>query len=375
MLALLALAAFAAAPVPDYRREESWLCRPGRADACSARQTDGAMTADGTALPPPAASPPAHPAADCFYVYPTVSLDPKPNSDMIAGEEERGAAAAQFARFAGACRTFAPVYRQVTLTALRTMLGSGSASGEARPGFALAYGDVVAAWHSYLAHDNRGRPFVLIGHSQGSLLLKRLVAEEIDGRPIAGRLLSAILPGTTIEVPPGRDTGGSFKALPLCRADGQTGCVLTWASYRDSTPPPPTALFGRAATPGMVAACTNPAALAGGSAGLGAVLGFPWWQGGVARYRPPAAIPASPVFIAAPGLLRGACRMADGAAWLAVAVDPAAAGLAATLTGTAAIGDAAWPDWGWHVVDVAIVQDDLIRLVRRQTGTWRARRR
>ena len=44
----------------------------------------------------------------------------------------------------------------------------------------LAYRDVLAAWRNYLATSNQGRPFVLIGHSQGSLMLQMLIAREIE---------------------------------------------------------------------------------------------------------------------------------------------------------------------------------------------------
>ena len=42
------------------------------------------------------------------------------NSDMTAGPEEHGVILQQFARFASVCRVYAPLYRQVTLTALRS---------------------------------------------------------------------------------------------------------------------------------------------------------------------------------------------------------------------------------------------------------------
>ena len=45
------------------------------------------------------------PPIDCFYVYPTVSMDPPPNSDMTAGNEERNVIRQQFARFRSQCRT------------------------------------------------------------------------------------------------------------------------------------------------------------------------------------------------------------------------------------------------------------------------------
>ena len=71
------------------------------------------------------------------------------------------------------------------------------------------YADVLSAWNTYLARYNGGRGIVLIGHSQGSNVLRRL----IDGKPIQSRLISAIIPGANVAVPPGRDAGGSFQPL------------------------------------------------------------------------------------------------------------------------------------------------------------------
>ncbi len=379
MLPLLMLAAATATPV-DYSRAESWLCRPGRSDACARDATRTVVSPDGAMRPEAVVREPA-PAVDCFYVYPTASLDPTPNSDMEAGVEERGQAASQFAAFASVCQTFAPIYRQVTLTALRSALVAPAAGSPARiaADWNLAYGDVRAAWHDYLARDNRGRPFVLIGHSQGSLMLKRLIADEIDGRPIARQMVSAILPGTAVLVPRGKDVGGDFKALPLCRGNGQTGCVVTWASYRD-TPPPSNGLFGRSPDASQEAGCTNPARLGGGAAPLDAVLGFPWWVKGVVQYRQPpsgwaaAGVPVPTRFARLPGLLSGECVAAGGFSYLAVSVK-AGGDIGAYATSPETVGDAAYPEWGWHVIDIAIVQADLVRLVGRQAEAWRDRNR
>src|SRR5438067_13027789 len=73
-------------------------------------------------------------------------------------------------------------------------------------------------------------------------------------------------------VPPGKEAGDSFKHMPLCHSDSQTGCVITYASFRSTVPPPADTLFGKVADPNMVAACTNPAALAGGAGELHAYL-------------------------------------------------------------------------------------------------------
>lgn len=372
---MLLAAALAAAPV-DYARSDHWLCRPGRSDVCAA---DLSVTRiDATGQPRVERAPTQRPAdVDCFYVYPTVSLDPGGNSDLEPDRTERGMTEAQFAPFRSVCRTFAPLYRQVTLTALRKGFGGGGIPGD----FNLAYVDVLAAWRQYLAKDNRGRAFVLVGHSQGSLLLKRLVAEEIDGKPVQRRMLSAILPGTAVLVPAGRDVGGDLRTVRLCRRDGQIGCVVTWASYRAGTPPPANALFGVSRRAGMVAGCTNPARLVGGVASLDARFGAPWWKGGVAQYAPPAAgwgVAGKPIttrYLAMPGLLSGVCATSGAVSYLSVQVSPASAPeLAETVAGTATIGDVAYPEWGFHVVDMAIVQGDLLEMVRRQRRAYTRRR-
>ncbi|GGA56039.1 DUF3089 domain-containing protein [Sphingomonas psychrolutea] len=375
---MLFLLAAAVTPVPtDYRVPANWLCRPGRADACAGDIAATIVALDGTQTVEPAAKR-AAPKADCFYVYPTTSMDPTPHSDLIAGDGETGMAASQAAPFRSACRVFAPLYRSVTLPALRAAMRTGTRLSGAD--FELPYADVRAAFRAYLTRDNHGRPFALIGHSQGSALLKRLVIEEIDDKPIQRQMLSAILPGTAVLVPRGRDVGGDLKSVPLCRAATQTGCVVTWASYRDTNPPPANALFGRAGGSDLVAGCTNPAHLTGGVAPLDPLLGFPWWRGGVAQFKQPAiwAARGKPVgtrFVRMPGLLSGACVARGDVRYLAVQVTPGAAtDLVAATVGPDTVGDTAYPDWGFHVIDIAIVERDLIRLVAAQSAAWHKRK-
>src|SRR5206468_3175170 len=126
-------------------------------------------------------------------------------------------------------------YRQVTLAGLRRSMAGG---GRAVLDRGLGYDDVRDAWHYYLEHDNNGRGFVVIGHSQGSYILAELIRQEIDGKAIESRLVSAILAGMTLAVPRGKDVGGTFQHVPLCRTASQIGCVITYASYRSTVPPP-----------------------------------------------------------------------------------------------------------------------------------------
>lgn len=374
LLAAASLAAVQASPgAPDYTSDAAWLCRPGREDACTRDLSATVVPPDGRMVREPFKAA-ANPKFDCFYVYPTVSNDKAPNSDMTANEEELRVAQAQAARFRGVCRVFAPLYRQVTLTALRQILFGGTPAVDR----AMAYDDVKAAWNAYLARDNGGRGVVLIGHSQGSGVLKQLVQREIEGRPVAGRIVSAMLIGTNVTVPQGKDVGADFKAMPLCRRADQSGCIVSYVSFRADSPPPDNSRFGRAAAPGMAVACTNPAALGGGiartrpylmaaGAGEGGARMARWTASGEAVTTP---------FVAAPGLLSAQCVTAGGASYLAVTVNANPADARTdTIVGDVMVGDRVLKDWGLHLIDMNIAMGDLVALAETQATAWARRRR
>ncbi len=347
-----------AAAAIDYTQPANWLCLPGRADACHTDQSATAVAADGStsAIAWQAA---ARPKIDCFYVYPTVSLDPGPNSDMAAGPEERSVVNQQLNRFASQCRLFAPMYRQVTLAALRSAMTGAPMAGIDRE---LPYRDVRDAWRAYLANHNAGRDVVLIGHSQGSGVLKRLIAEEIDGKPAQKQLITAILAGTNILVPAGKVVGGDFKAIPLCTRTGERGCVISFVSFRAVAPPPANSRFGRTPVAGMQVACVNPAAIDGGSGAADAYLP----AGRVGQSGQPPIVWAKGVkvatpFVTVPGLITSECIDRDGAHYLALTLhgDPAGP-RTTTIAGDVVVGGAVLADWGLHLIDVNASMGNLV---------------
>jgi hypothetical protein len=374
--ALLAAPAAAQAPAytaPDYTQDANWLCRPGRADACSADISVTKVAADGRTVIIPSAPADPKAAIDCFYVYPTVSTDATANSDMVIDAAETNVAKVQFAPFRTVCRPFAPMYRQVTLKALRDVL-TGQASTADR---VMAYRDVVAAWNDYLARDNGGRGVVLVGHSQGSGVIKALLQNEIEGKPVARQLVAAYIPGNNVLVPAGKDIGGDLKSTPLCRGARQTGCVVAWVSFRDGKAPPADSRFGRTQAPGMAVACINPAALGGGRAPLAAALPAssaivdnasaqaPWAKG----------VTVSTPFVTLPGLLSGECRAVDGAHVLAIRTDANPSDARTdSIGGDVVAGGQIVESWGLHLIDVNAVLGDLVALADAQGKAWMAAR-
>jgi hypothetical protein len=201
---------------------------------------------------------------------------------------------------------------------------------------------------------------------------------EIDGKP-AQRLLVWALPiGNNFRVPEGRDVGGDLKHIPLCRDRRQTGCLITYNTYRAEAPPPDNAVLGGRLADGMRLACVNPAALAGGEAPLDAYLEarhmpgeipidgqLPWLPDGPAIETP---------YVRAPGLLRGECRSDDHGDYLALTIHPDPADpRPIDVLGEVRRGGKVLPEWGFHVIDMELAMGDLVRVVEAQAESWQQR--
>jgi hypothetical protein len=359
----------APAAAPDYTNPDTWLCRPGRNDACTVDLDATVIQADGTMTVERFHADPNAPI-DCFYVYPTVSRQRTPNADMTIEAAETNVVLHQFARFGAKCRLYAPMYRQVTLAVIAGLRGADRT---------LGYDDVRDAWNEYLAHDNHGRGVVLIGHSQGSGVLTRLIANEIDGKPVQKQLVSAILMGTSLQVPPGKDVGGAFKSVPTCHSATQLGCVIAFADFRADSPPPPNSRFGKGRpADGTVAVCVNPSALGGGSGPVRAYLATSAGQiasetdSAPAWTDPPQKIDTP--FVELPGLLTAECISDDHGNYLAITIHPTPGGNRTnTIAGDVVIGGVVQKDWGLHLIDADLHIGKLVEIVGDESKSYQDR--
>jgi hypothetical protein len=339
-----------------------WLCRPGTApDPCTTPLSATVVPATGQRTTESSAPAP-DPAFDCFYVYPTVSTQKADNSSLKIQPAEIGAAVSQAAPFSQDCRVWAPMYRQRTAGSLAKGLGNDPAAD------AVAYKSLLAGWSDYLAHYNDGRPVIFIGHSQGAAMLIRLLSGKIDSNPqLRSRMVSAIIAGGNVTVPDGRDVGATFRHIPLCTSEGQTGCVIAYSSFPQE--PPADSLFGRPGkgvslqsgqtkTKGLQVACVNPAALGGGAGPL-----TPWFITSTEPAPPPA---VSTLWVIYPDLYTAACEHAAGASWLQVN-DIAAPGDARPV-----VKETLGPTWGYHLDDINLASGNLVKDVQQQEQAYTA---
>jgi hypothetical protein len=359
----------ATTPGLDYADPSHWVCRPD-GPVCHDDLTAAAIGADG-GVAIERFAPATHPKIDCFYVYPTVSMSQEVNAPPPVTEAERRSVRQQAERLTSVCRLYVPFYRQRPVGGMA--LRKSMSAAERQASFQMIDADIDAAWAYYMAHDNHGRGVVLVGHSQGSGVLQGLIRRHIEGQPAQARIVSAILPGSGVTAPRGTDVGGTFKVLPVCRRDGQTGCVIVFNSFRPDALIPPEKVFQ---FPGGDTLCVNPAALAGGPGVLKPYLStsgetiIPDFTAKQAAWTTAAAKIEAP-FVTLPGYYAAECRSDTHGVYLAIVPQPRPGD---RRTG-ALVGD--WiqdgqrnDTMGLHLIDLNLVMGNLIDVLNTQAKAW-----
>jgi pimeloyl-ACP methyl ester carboxylesterase len=360
----------------DYSDPNLWVCRPGiDKNECYGDLDATAFYADGTSkvIKHERAT---DPKFDCFYVYPTVDLTGMGNTTNLSDiSHVLDALLNQGARFSRICEVYAPLYRQLAISAATAAAsdagtgGDGGASISLTGGRDIAYGDVAAAFDYYMEHWNHERKFVLIGHSQGTFMLQQLMAEKFDvasGDALRKQLVSALLVGGGPVVPANQAVGGTFENIPACTAAAQVGCIVGYNSFAIEKPPEPTTTaFGKASA-GNEVICTEPTML---SRNTGLSKG---------SYNPKdlntaAFVPNTPAgtlpefdtpFALFPEVFKGECVRKNGLHYLEVSVGTDSTDKRSIApyrnTLTESIG------FGLHVTDFNLFLDDLIEGVKLQ---------
>jgi hypothetical protein len=236
-----------------YADPGMWYSRPGMGAADPARY-----------LPTGATAPAERGDYAVFFVHPTSYIRPAIGADAPwnapLGDDEAEARARLFLRgmaspFAAADEIWAPKYRQAVFGAFLTD------KPEAQQALDLAYRDVAQAFDFFVATVDKDEPIVLAGHSQGALMVLRLLREKIVGTPLEKRIAMVYPIGWPVSVAHDLPALG----LPACATPDQAGCIATWSSFAE--PADPSQLLERfTATPGFdgeprgtgAILCTNP---------------------------------------------------------------------------------------------------------------------
>ena len=116
-----------------------------------------------------------------------------------------------------------PRYRQAAFGAFLTTRPEGTQAID------LAYRDVEQAFEQFRAEIGPSTPFILAGHSQGSLHMLHLLADKIAGTPDADRLVAVYAIGWPVSI----EADLPALGVAACEQPKQTRCLISWQSYAE----------------------------------------------------------------------------------------------------------------------------------------------
>jgi pimeloyl-ACP methyl ester carboxylesterase len=94
--------------------------------------------------------------------------------------------------------------------------------------------DAVAAFDYYIQHYNHGRPFILAGHSQGSNVLRNLLAEYMKDHPdVYARMIAAYVIGFPVTT----EYLAANPQLKFAESADDTGVIISYNTQAPDVPP------------------------------------------------------------------------------------------------------------------------------------------
>ncbi len=163
---------------------------------------------------------------DVFYLYPTLNTDNKdkrwnvPINDLDQQEKVLGKAVImQASAFSEVGQIYVPYYRQAHVRSFKLLDFGGKEALE------VAYQDVKKAFETYLKKYNKGKPIVLLGHSQGTTHAIRLLEDFFDNKPLQSKLVAAYIPGIRIKP-------NHFKTIKAMTKPDETGGFVSWNTFK-----------------------------------------------------------------------------------------------------------------------------------------------
>jgi hypothetical protein len=210
-------------PAPDYSQAAMWSTLPFHQDEADIIPKGEQWVSDSLK------------EADVFYIYPTIYTKGKTWTADLSNKNlnkriDKFPVHFHASVFNASARVYTPRYRQGIIDCFYDTINGPL-------GLDFAYQDVRAAFLYYMEHYNHGRPIIIASHSQGSSHAWRLLREFFDTSALRKQLVCAYVVGMGVD-------GKSYQMLRPCPAANQTGCYVTWSSFKMGYDPGKSVLRG-----------------------------------------------------------------------------------------------------------------------------------
>ncbi len=198
----------------DYSDDANWAALPGKESFANASPAGEVRTM-------------AMPDVDVFFVHPTTYLNSDTWNAPLNDEDanlrvEKRVLKLQASAYNLAGNIYAPRYRQATFGAFFDQEGDGLKA------LIYAYTDVLNAFDQFIAARNDGRPFILAGHSQGSLHLLALLQQRLAGTPLADRMIATYIIGWPVSM---EADLAPMTGIDACETATDTQCVVSYQTF------------------------------------------------------------------------------------------------------------------------------------------------
>lgn len=165
---------------------------------------------------------------DVFYVHPTIYTDTNPVNMDISNPDMRdfasGLLTAQAGVYSPYANLFAPFYRQQSSATQSMAANNGGKDAFADPSFKIGYDDVQRAFDYYIENLNNGRPFILAGHSQGSMVVIELLRNRLKNSDLQKKLIAAYPIGYSVT----KKDLANYPWIRLAQGETDTGVIITY---------------------------------------------------------------------------------------------------------------------------------------------------
>lgn len=162
-------------------------------------------------------------SVDVFFVHPTTYLNHKqwnmPLDNKLALKIANDfSVKSQASVFEEIGNIYVPQYRQATFYSFVTESDNGEKA------LALATKDVKNAWNYFIKNINKDKPIIIAGHSQGSMIIMRLLPYIIKDSVLAKKIIAAYAIGWPLS----KEYLKENPQIKVCEDSLQTGCIISW---------------------------------------------------------------------------------------------------------------------------------------------------
>lgn len=160
---------------------------------------------------------------DVFFVHPTTYISSRHwnmpiNNKFALKIANEFSIKSQASVFEDIGNIYVPQYRQATFYSFVSKSDNGEKA------IAFATNDIRNAWNYFIKNINKDNPIIIAGHSQGSMIIMRLLPDIMKDSVLAKKIIVVYAIGWPLS----KEYLKENPQVNVCQDSLQTGCIISW---------------------------------------------------------------------------------------------------------------------------------------------------